>query len=143
MGRWYDFPRMKYIALISGLLLSCSVGATDLSEWLKDTNPQGYFPETGDYSTYPNACNESTCFHLVAVFYATPSNKGMRRLAVFSENGKYLGVYSGFNEMPVKLVGVQLIFPESEFGSSINFNGKLPPARAYIDGQHFEFEPKP
>ncbi|WP_299977796.1 hypothetical protein [uncultured Pseudoteredinibacter sp.] len=134
---------MKFITLISGLLLFCSVDAADISEWLKDANPQGYFPETGDYSTYPDACNENTCFHLVGVYYVTPTNKGMRRVAVFSEGGKYLGAYSGFNEMPTKLVGFQLVFPESEFGNSISFDGKLPPTRVYIDGEYFEFEPMP
>jgi len=136
-------PNMKRITFIIGLLLSCSVGAGNLSEWLKNTNPEAYFPMDADYVTYQNVCNENACFNLVAVHYITPTNKGMRRLAAFSQSGAYLGVYSGFNEMPIKLVGNKLLFPKSELGSSINFTATLPPEMAYIDGEYFEFEAKP
>lgn len=139
----YGSTHMKYLTLTLSLLLSQAVIAGDLSEWLIENNPKGYFPATADYSSYSNVCNDNACFNLVAVYYVTPTEKGMRRLAVFSESDKYLGAYSGFNEMPIKHNGAQLIFPESELGNSINFSGKLPPAKVYIDGEYFEFEPKP
>lgn len=133
---------MQYITLILGLVLSCSAAASDLSVWLKDKNLNGYFPADADYHEFRNACNEAKCFHLVAVQYVSLSNKGIRRLAVFSDNGEYLGVYSGFDEMPLRLEGSRLIFLETENGSAINFNGETPPQTVYIDGAHYEFEPR-
>ncbi|QSX32325.1 hypothetical protein JYB87_11125 [Shewanella avicenniae] len=134
---------MKFLTLILSILVSSAAYAGSASDWLKANNPRGYFPQEGEYRSFPNICNENTCFNLVAVSYVTETNKGMRRLAVFSESGEYLGVYSGFQEMPVKVVGSSLLFPASEYGYFINFSGGEPPATAYLDGENFEFESKP
>ncbi|QSX39403.1 hypothetical protein [Shewanella cyperi] len=134
---------MKFLTLILSILVSSSSYAGSASDWLKVNNPGGYFPQEGEYVSFPNLCNENTCFNLVAVSYVTETNKGMRRLAVFSGSGEYLGVYSGFQEMPVKVVGTSLVFPVSEYGYVINFSGSQPPATAYIDGENIELESKP
>ncbi|QSX37969.1 hypothetical protein [Shewanella sedimentimangrovi] len=134
---------MNLLTLILSFLVSSAAYAGDDSDWLKANNLNGYFPQEAKYVNFPNLCNENTCFNLVAVSYVTETNKGMRRLAVFSGSGDYLGVYSGFQEMPVKVVGTSLVFPVSEYGYFINFSGSQPPATAYIDGENFEFESKP
>lgn len=134
---------MKIITLILGLLVSNAVLANELEIWLKENNPNGYFPNSADYLSFPSACNENTCFSIVVVSYVTATNKGMRRVAVFSSPNVYLGVYSGFQEAPIKVSGSKLVFPESPFGNTIDFNGHQPPGTAYIDGEHFEFEPQP
>lgn len=134
---------MKTITLILSFLISSTVHAGNDADWLKEHNPSGYFPKNAEYISYPNLCNKSVCFNVVAVSYVTETNKGMRRVAVFSSAGEYLGVYSGFQEMPSKVFGSSLIFPESEDGYSIDFGGVQPPAKAYIDGENFEFESKP
>lgn len=134
---------MKVITLLLGLLISSISIANDQSDWLKSNNPNGYFPNDADYLTFQNVCNENTCFSLVVVSYVTATNKGMLRVAVFSNSGDFLGTYSGFQEIPVKISGSKLVFPKSDFGNAIDFIDSHPPVSAYIDGEHFEFEPKP
>ena len=136
----YDSMNMKIITLLIGLLISSSSIANEESNWLKEHNPNGYFPVNADYLNFQNICNKKTCFTVVAVSYVTSTNKGMRRVAVFSNSGVYIGVYSGFQDLPIKVSGSNLVFPKSEFGYIINFNKIQPPAMVYIDGEHFEFE---
>ena len=134
---------MKLLIFISSFLISSVVYSANEVDWLKGHNPNEYFPRNAEYIKYPELCNERTCFNIVAVSYVTTTNKGMRRVAVFSNAGEYLGVYSGFQEMPLKVIGSELIFHESEFGNTINFSGKQPPITAHIDGENFAFESKP
>ena len=124
------------------LLFSCQISAGELSNWLKLNNPDNYFPENASYREYPVACNNLSCFHIISVSYATPTNKGMNRIAVFSESNDYLGVYSGFSDLPIDVTGYTLIFPISEHGHTLSFSGTSPPPTAYIDGEHFKFESK-
>ncbi|MDO6420854.1 hypothetical protein [Saccharophagus degradans] len=105
--------------------------------------PENYFPEEASYLSFPNVCSKNMCFHLVAMEYVSESNKGMKRLAVFSSDGKYIGVYSGFNELPLKSDGSSLVFPASEYGYLIDFSGGQPPSTVYIDGENFDFEKRP
>lgn len=79
----------------------------------------------------------------MSVYFESTALHGNRRLAVFSSSGKYLGVYSGFDELPTGVSGDQVTFPESDCGTSITFNGSEPPRRAYIDGHVYEFESAP
>lgn len=71
----------------------------------------------------------------------------MRRLAVVSKKKELIGVYSGFNEDPIEVQESNLIFPiseaGSEFGLKIDFSGKLPPDRAYLDGDFFILKSQP
>lgn len=134
---------MKLSILILGLLTSLSALAESNADWLKLHNPMGYFPDKAKYVSYSDLCNANVCFDVVAVSYVTETKKGMRRVAVFSATGEYLGVYSGFQEMPEKVVGSSLLFPESEYGNIISFGEGKPPATVYIDGENFDFESKP
>ena len=134
---------MKKLLIIFGLFLPVNLEAAELTDWLKENNPRSYFPKDADYIEFPKVCNASACFELVAVSYVTASMKGMKRVAVFSSSGQYLGAYSGFQELPLKSSESRLIFPNSEFGNSIVFSGSVPPKEAYIDGEVFGFEPKP
>ncbi|MER2491608.1 hypothetical protein [Catenovulum sediminis] len=134
---------MKTIALLLALIMPSLAIANEQINWLQENNPSEYFPKDAEYLNIGEACNGVTCFKLISVSYVTLTSKGMQRVAVFSSSSIYLGVYSGFQELPLSVSGSQLIFPDSEFGHIISFNGILPPLVAYIDGEHFEFEPKP
>lgn len=133
---------MKTIVLTLLLIFSNPVFSEDLSKWLMSNGNEGYFPEYGDYTVYKNVCSKSSCFHLVFVSYVSGSNKGGRRLAVFSEKNKYLGNYSGFNDNPIELKNSKLLFPytDPQFGKSINIDKGFPHETIYLDGEFFDFE---
>ena len=121
-------------------IFSSLAQAQDLVAWLKSNNPHNYFPSNAEYQILKPACNKKTCFKLISVYYVTDSLHGINRLAIFNNEGIYLGVFSGFPEAPINTDGAILLFPKSKYGSSISFQGKSPPSNAYIDGHNYEFE---
>lgn len=102
--------------------------------------PEGYYPRNGEYQLFEDLCNPKTCFYAVSVYYVSSSNKGVRRIAVFSEKGVYLGSYSGFSENPVSSEENIIKFPKSKYGDEIKFDGPIPPESVWIDGETFSFE---
>lgn len=119
---------------------ACSANLGELKRRLQDDAPAGYYPKNGKYKLFPDICNSVTCFDAVSVFYVTESNKGMRRLAVFTKSGKYLGSYSGFFTEPVSSNGAVVRFQQSDHGDRIVYEGSAPPKSVWIDGEVFSFE---
>jgi len=134
---------MKFTVAITLFLLASEVTAIELSNWLKANNPNSYFPDNASYLEFPEVCNSLTCFHIVVVSYSTTTNKGMNRVAVFSQEKEYIGNYAGFSELPLNVKKNTLFFPKNSHGYTITFSETYPPPITYIDGEHFEFEPMP
>ncbi|MEL7312733.1 MAG: hypothetical protein AAFN07_14560, partial [Pseudomonadota bacterium] len=58
---------------------------------------------------------------------------------VFSDSDGYLGFYAGFNDLSVSMIGCDLAFEENANRDKISFVDGVPPARAWIDGEVFDF----
>jgi hypothetical protein len=119
---------------------ACAANLGELKRRLQNDAPDGYYPKNGKYKLFADLCNSMTCFDAVYVSYVTESHKGMRRLAVFSKSGKYLGSYSGFFTEAVSSKGAVIRFQKSEYGDQIVFEGSEPPKSVWIDGEFFPFE---
>ena len=137
---------MKRSVLISVLcFFSATTFAVELSalkEILVKEAPSNYYPKNGEYTLFKNICNPGACFNVVSVFYVSTSNKGMRRIAIFSNNEQYLGSYSGFSESPISTSSFMLRFPKNKYGDVVKFEGKTPPDKIWIDGETHKFEKK-
>jgi len=132
---------MKYAILYAVCLFSSMAYSTDNEFWLKTNNPEYYYPKNGEYKALPDICNTVTCFKCIWVYYVSPSLKGVRRLAVFSQNNKYLGSYSGIEPEPIGVKGDKILFQKSEYGDTITFIGAQPPPTIYVDGENIQFVP--
>ena len=64
----------------------------ELRDYLIEKGQSRYYPANGVYKRLADVCNKQTCFIIVAVEYEAENLHGMRRLAVFSTPGKYLGL---------------------------------------------------
>jgi len=132
-----------FILLLVTLVVTPCFGA-DLSELrnvLIKTGRQGYFPSHATYKVLPDICKKDSCFIIVTVDYETETLKGMRRIAILSAAGKYIGCYSGFDELPLDVEGNKLKFKKSEFGDTVEFQGIEPPKSMWVDGMIYKFEP--
>lgn len=132
---------MKLILFCAAWFFSSWANSTDNESWLKINNPNHYYPQNGEYKALPDICNAVTCFKCIWVYYVSSSLKGVRRLAVFSQNNKYLGSYSGIEPEPIGVKGDKILFQKSEYGDTITFIGAQPPPTIYVDGENIQFVP--
>lgn len=131
---------MKYTMFCIIWLFSGMAYSANNESWLKINNPDHYYPKNGEYKALPDACNAVTCFKCIWVYYVSSSLKGVRRLAVFSQDNKYLGSYSGIEPEPIGVKGDKILFQKSEYGDTIIFIGAQPPPIIYVDGESIKFE---
>lgn len=111
-----------------------------LKKKMRRKAPKGHFPYRAAYRVFPNICNSYACFSVVVAAYYNADREKMIRLAVFSENGKYLGAYSEVPKAPVSYREYVLYFPRSPEGDRIIFSGTRPPEEIIIDGEDIAFE---
>src|SRR4051812_15421704 len=112
----------KPLLLLFSFLFASSVFANEIGALKKSLGKSAhsdYFPLNAEYRLFRDVCNAARCFDVVFVSYTTDSNKGMRRLAVFTQSGVYLGVYSGFFTLPISASGNVIQFTKSEYGDQI------------------------
>lgn len=130
---------IKHTMFCAIWLFSDMAYSTDNESWLKVSSPEHYYPENGEYKALPDVCNAVTCFKCIWVYYVSSSLKGVRRLAVFSQNNQYLGSYSGIDPEPIRVKGDKILFQKSEYGDTITFTGTQPPPTIYVDGESIQF----
>jgi hypothetical protein len=132
---------MKIFLFCAAGFFASTVYSIDNESWLKTNNPDNYYPQNGEYKALPDVCNAVTCFKCIWVYYVSSSLKGVLRLAVFSQDNKYLGSYSGIEPEPIGVKGDKILFPKSEYGDTITFIGTQPPPTIYVDGENIQFVP--
>jgi hypothetical protein len=68
------------------------------------------------------------------------SCRGTSRLLIFSEDKKYIGEYSHYDAIPIRIENNQIIFDATpESGNSIIFDEEGPPKKVRINGDFLEF----
>jgi hypothetical protein len=120
---------------------SClAIDINELRSYLIEKGQRHYYPDYAEYKRLPEVCNKKACFIIVTVEYTSESLHGMRRLAVFSSSGRYLGCYSGLDELPEGVEGNQLRFKKSEYGDTVTFEEIRPPKSIWVDGMVYKFD---
>jgi hypothetical protein len=128
------------LILTLGSILCFGSEITELKKILITKGQKDYFPASATYNKLPDICNKYKCFTIVTVEYVSESLKGMRRLAVFSSQAKYLGCYSGLDDLPVGVEGHKLKFKKSKYGDEVIFKGDNPPKTMWVDGAIYKYE---
>lgn len=121
---------------------SCSALAKDYKNinYLMKVLPSGYVSEDSQLISMDEKTTEDSLYRVMVIVqnFGIEAAHQVIRVAIFKKNGDYVGVFSGFDEVPVSVSSNGILFPfDEEFGNMIFFGKSGPIAPAFVYGQHY------
>ena len=111
-------------------------------QFLKENLPEGYVSEDSEISLLDGITSSESPYRAVLVYQVTGTgHRGTKRLAVFSKENKFMGVYSGISEAPILISakGIHFSFDEM-WGNIIPFEEAGLKKEVHLGGEFFDLE---
>lgn len=132
-------------ALALAICSSCSAVANDYKDvnYLIKMLPSGYVSKDSQLINLEDKTTKDASYRIMVIIQTlgNEARRKVKRVAIFKKNGDYVGVFSGFDDIPISVSSKGIHFPyEEELGNMIIFGELGPVAPAFVYGQHYLLE---